>query len=61
MNIYYVRFINRIVISFNSKLKALYTAFVHDTKLLGHRIRAKPDKDPLALEQNNYLGKIVKV
>ena len=39
----------------------LYTAFLHSIKLSGYRIEIKFDKDPLALEQNNYLTKIVNV
>ena len=45
----------------NSKLKPLYTAFLHTIKLSGYRMRIKFDKDPLAVEQNNYLTKIVNV
>ena len=30
-------------------------------KLSGHRMRTKFDKDPLAVEQNNYLAKIINV
>ena len=44
---------------YNSKLKPLYTAFVHSIKLSGYKIEIKFDKDPLAVEQNNYLTKIV--
>ena len=39
----------------NSKLKSLYTAFLHTIKLSDEN---KFDKDPLVLEQNNYLSKI---
>ena len=39
----------------------LYTAFLHSIKLSGYRIEIKFDKDPLALEQSNYLTKIVNV
>ena len=46
---------------FNSKLKPLYTAFLHSIKLSEYRIGTKFDKDPLAVEQNNYLIKIVNV
>ena len=46
---------------YNSKLKSLYTAFLHRVKLSEHRIGIKFDKDPLAVEQNNYLIKIVNV
>ena len=43
-----------------SKLKPLNTAFLHDIKLSGYRMRTKFDKDPLAVEQN-YLTKVVNV
>ena len=46
---------------FNSKLKALYTAFLHSVKLSEYRVEIKFDKDPLAIEQNNNLTKIVNV
>ena len=46
---------------FNSKLKALYTIFLHSMKLSTYRIGIKFGKDPLAVEQNNYLTKIVNV
>ena len=42
-------------------LNSLYTAFVHIIKLSEYRIRIKFDKEPLAVEQNNYLTKIVNV
>ena len=45
----------------NSKLKPLYTAFLHSIKSSEYRIRIKFDKDPLAVKQNNYLIKIVNV
>ena len=35
--------------------------FVYSIKLSGYRIGKKFDKDPLAVEQNNYLTKIVNV
>ena len=41
------------------KLKPLYTAFLRNMKLSGYRIGIKFDKDHLAVEQNNYLTKIV--
>ena len=44
---------------FNSKLKPLYTAFLNSIKHSEHRIGIKFDKDPLAVEQNNYLSEIV--
>ena len=37
----------------------MYTAFLHSIKLSQYRIGIKPDKDPLAIEQNNCLTKIV--
>ena len=43
------------------KLKPLYTAFLHSVKLSEYRVGIKFDKDPLAVEQNNYLPKIVDV
>ena len=46
---------------FNSKPKPLYTAFLHSINLTEYRIRIKFDKDPLAVEQKNYLSKIVNV
>ena len=45
----------------NIKLKELNTAFVHDIKPSAYTIEIKFDKDPLAVEQNNYLTKIVNV
>ena len=46
----------------NSKLKKpLYTAFLHSVKMFEYRMGIKFDKDPLAVQQNNYLTKIVKV
>ena len=44
---------------FNYKLKPLYTAFLKSIKLSEYRIGIKFDKDPLAVEQNNYVIKIV--
>ena len=46
---------------YNSKLKPLYTAFLHSIKLSGYKMGIKFDKDPLAVEENNYLTKIVNV
>ena len=46
---------------FNSKIKPLHTAFLHNIKLSEHIIGIKFDKDPIAAEQNNYLTKIVNV
>ena len=44
---------------FNSKLNQLYAAFVHSIKLSGYRTGIKFDNGLLAVEQNNYLTKIV--
>ena len=46
---------------YNSKLKSLYPAFLHGIKLTGYKIGIKFNKDPLAVQQNNYLTKIVNV
>ena len=37
----------------------MYTAFLHSIKPSGYRMGIKFDKDPLAVEQNNYATKIV--
>ena len=42
-----------------SNLKPLYTVFLHSIKLSRYMTRIKFDKDPLAVEQNNYATKIV--
>ena len=39
----------------------MHTAFLPSIKTFGYRIGIKFDKDPLALEQNNCLIKIVNV
>ena len=44
---------------YNSKFKPLYTAFLYSIKLSGYKTGIKFDKDPLAIEQSNYLTKIV--
>ena len=44
---------------FNFKLKPLFTVFFNSIKLSKYRTRIKFDKDPLAVERNNYLIKIV--
>ena len=44
--------------AFNSKLNPSYTVFLHSTNLSGYRMGIKFDKDPLAVEQNNYLCKL---
>ena len=46
---------------YNSKLKLLYTAFLHSIKHSEYRTGIKFDKNPLAVEQSNYLTKIVNV
>ena len=46
---------------YTSKLKPLYTAFLHNINFSGYRMRIKLDKDPLTEEQNNYLTKAVNV
>ena len=38
---------------YNSKLKPLYTSFLHGITLSGYRMGVKFDKDPLTVEQNN--------
>ena len=43
---------------YTSKLKPLYTPFLHRIKLSGCRIGIKFDKVPLAIEQNNHLTEI---
>ena len=39
-------------------LKPLYIAFLHGIKPFVYKMRIKFDKDPLVLEQNNYVAKI---
>ena len=39
----------------------LHTAFLHSTKISEYRIGIKLDKEPLAIEQNNYLTKTVNI
>ena len=46
---------------FDSKLKPLYTVFLHSIKLCDYRIGIKFNKDPLAVQQKIYLSKIVNV
>ena len=43
----------------NCELKPLYTTYLHSRKLSEYKMETKFDKDPLAVEQNNYLTKIV--
>ena len=44
---------------YTSKLKPLYTAFLHSRKFSGYRIGIKFNKDILAVKQKHYLTKIV--
>ena len=46
---------------YNSKIKPLYTAFLHTRKPSGYKMEIQFDKDPLAVEQNNYLNKIINI
>ena len=46
---------------YNSKLKLAYTASLHNVKLSEYTIGIKYDKEPLAVEQNNILSKIVNI
>ena len=46
---------------YNTKLKPLNTAFINSIKFVGYNMGLKFDKDPLDVEQNNYLTKIVNV
>ena len=46
---------------YDSKLKLLYTAFLHIAILSGYRTGTKFDKGRLAIEQDNYLTKIVNI
>ena len=39
----------------------MYTGFVYSIKISGERIGIKFNKDPLPVEQNNYLNKVVNV
>ena len=43
----------------NPELQPLCTAFLHSMKISGYRMGIKFDKDPLVVEQNNYLTKTV--
>ena len=47
--------------TYNSKLKPLYTAFLQSIKVSGYSMGIKFDKDPLAVEQHNYLTKVANV
>ena len=46
---------------YNSKLKPLYTAFLHSIRSSVYRMGIKFDKDLLAVEENSYLTKTVNV
>ena len=47
---------------YNSKLKPLYTAFLDSKNLSGYKMGTKTlKKDPLVVEQKNYLTKILNV
>ena len=46
---------------YNSIDKPLYTVFLNIIKLSGCKMRVKSDKNPLAVEQNNYLTEIVNI
>ena len=56
---YWLYFLLEIKQIYHSNLNPLYTAFLHSIKCSEHRIRMKFGKDPLAVEQSNYLNKIV--
>ena len=43
---------------YTSKLNPLYTSFLHSKRLSRYRMRIKFYRDPLAVEQSNYLSKI---
>ena len=43
------------------KLRPFYTAFLHSIKLSGCRLGKKFNKNSLAVEENNYLTKIVNI
>ena len=44
---------------YSSKLKALYTPFLHSINISGCKMQIKLDKNPLAVEQNNYMTNIL--
>ena len=46
---------------YTSKLKPIYTAFLHSIKLSGYKVGIKFDKDPLPVEQSNGTTKIITV
>ena len=44
---------------YSFELKLLHAAFLHSMKHSGCRMGIKIDKEPLAVEQNNYVTKII--
>ena len=44
---------------YTSRLKPLFITFLNSIKLSGDRMGIKLDKDPSAVQQNNYTTKIV--
>ena len=46
---------------YNSKLKPLYTTFLHSMKLSGNKMEIKSDRYPVVVEQNNCLTRNVNV
>ena len=44
---------------YNSNFVQLYTTLLYSIKLSEYKIRINSDKNPLAVERNNYLSKIV--
>ena len=44
---------------YNSKLKPLYTDFLHSIKLSEYRMGIKFDEHPLAVEKSNYTTEVV--
>ena len=44
---------------YSSTLFTQYTRFVHSIKSFGYKIGIKLDEDPLVVEQNSYVTKIV--
>ena len=46
-------------VAYTSKLKPMYTAFLHNIKLSRYRMGIKFDKDLLAVAENNYATIIV--
>ena len=44
---------------YTSKLKPLYSAFLHSITISRYKVRIKINRDPLAVEQKNYATKLV--